>query len=114
VADVARVAEAVARLAPDTVVVIGPDHFHANFYDVMPPFVLQAPFSADHLGSGPGQGLAGGLLDCIGRRGLRGQGRQLVSGGGRRDRRVGAGPVRHRPKARWRPARCRLRGQPRR
>jgi 2,3-dihydroxyphenylpropionate 1,2-dioxygenase len=40
VADVARVAEAVARLAPDTVVVIGPDHFHANFYDVMPPFVL--------------------------------------------------------------------------
>ena len=20
--------------------VIGPDHFHANFYDVMPPFVL--------------------------------------------------------------------------
>ena len=27
-------------LAPDAVVVIGPDHFHANFYDVMPPFVL--------------------------------------------------------------------------
>ncbi|WP_113699888.1 2,3-dihydroxyphenylpropionate 1,2-dioxygenase [Nonomuraea lactucae] len=39
-ADAARVAEAVARLAPDAVVVIGPDHFHANFYDVMPPFVL--------------------------------------------------------------------------
>ena len=33
-------ASAVARLAPDAVVVIGPDHFHANFYDVMPPFVL--------------------------------------------------------------------------
>ena len=40
VADVERVAAAVARLAPDAVVVIGPDHFHANFYDVMPPFVL--------------------------------------------------------------------------
>ena len=39
-ADTARVAAAVARLAPDAVVVIGPDHFHANFYDVMPPFVL--------------------------------------------------------------------------
>jgi 2,3-dihydroxyphenylpropionate 1,2-dioxygenase len=39
-ADAARVAEAVARLAPDAIVVIGPDHFHANFYDVMPPFVL--------------------------------------------------------------------------
>ena len=39
-ADAARVARAVARLAPDAVVVIGPDHFHANFYDVMPPFVL--------------------------------------------------------------------------
>ena len=39
-ADAARVAEAVARLAPDAVIVIGPDHFHANFYDQMPPFVL--------------------------------------------------------------------------
>jgi 2,3-dihydroxyphenylpropionate 1,2-dioxygenase len=39
-ADAARVAAAAARLAPDAVVVIGPDHFHANFYDVMPPFVL--------------------------------------------------------------------------
>jgi 2,3-dihydroxyphenylpropionate 1,2-dioxygenase len=39
-ADAARVAEAVARLAPDAIVVIGPDHFHANFYDQMPPFVL--------------------------------------------------------------------------
>jgi 2,3-dihydroxyphenylpropionate 1,2-dioxygenase len=27
-------------LAPDAVVVIGPDHFHANFYDAMPPFVI--------------------------------------------------------------------------
>ncbi|MFC4948153.1 2,3-dihydroxyphenylpropionate 1,2-dioxygenase [Pseudonocardia sp. GCM10023141] len=40
VADTARVAAAVDRLAPDAVVVVGPDHFHANFYDVMPPFVL--------------------------------------------------------------------------
>jgi len=39
-ADAARVAAAVARLGQDAVVVIGPDHFHANFYDVMPPFVL--------------------------------------------------------------------------
>ncbi|TDV41001.1 2,3-dihydroxyphenylpropionate 1,2-dioxygenase [Actinophytocola oryzae] len=39
-ADADRVAKAVARLAPDAAVVIGPDHFHANFYDVMPPFVL--------------------------------------------------------------------------
>jgi len=39
-ADASRVAVAVRALAPDAVVVIGPDHFHANFYDVMPPFVL--------------------------------------------------------------------------
>ncbi|WP_411089095.1 2,3-dihydroxyphenylpropionate 1,2-dioxygenase [Streptomyces sp. 061-3] len=39
-ADAARVGQAVTRLAPDAVVVVGPDHFHANFYDVMPPFVL--------------------------------------------------------------------------
>ena len=39
-ADAARVAAAVAALAPDALVVIGPDHFHANFYDAMPPFVL--------------------------------------------------------------------------
>ncbi|HEX3828478.1 MAG TPA: hypothetical protein VHV82_14525 [Sporichthyaceae bacterium] len=39
-ADAGRVAQAVTRLAPDAVVVVGPDHFHANFYDVMPPFVL--------------------------------------------------------------------------
>jgi 2,3-dihydroxyphenylpropionate 1,2-dioxygenase len=38
--DSARVREAVARLAPDAVVVVGPDHFHGNFYDVMPPFIL--------------------------------------------------------------------------
>ena len=38
--DAERVRTAVGRLAPDAVVVIGPDHFHANFYDVMPPFVL--------------------------------------------------------------------------
>ena len=39
-ADAARVAEAVARLEPDAIVAIGPDHFHANFYDLMPPFLL--------------------------------------------------------------------------
>jgi 2,3-dihydroxyphenylpropionate 1,2-dioxygenase len=39
-ADAARAAAAVAALAPDAMVVIGPDHFHANFYDAMPPFVL--------------------------------------------------------------------------
>jgi 2,3-dihydroxyphenylpropionate 1,2-dioxygenase len=39
-ADAARVATAVAALVPDAIVVIGPDHFHANFYDQMPPFVL--------------------------------------------------------------------------
>jgi len=39
-ADADRVAKAVTELAPDAVVVIGPDHFHANFYDVMPPFVV--------------------------------------------------------------------------
>jgi 2,3-dihydroxyphenylpropionate 1,2-dioxygenase len=39
-ADAMRVGAAVATLAPDAVVVIGPDHFHANFYDLMPPFVL--------------------------------------------------------------------------
>ena len=38
--DAQRVAAAVAALAPDALVVIGPDHFHANFYDAMPPFVL--------------------------------------------------------------------------
>ena len=36
----ARAADAVRALAPDAVVVIGPDHFHANFYDLMPPFAL--------------------------------------------------------------------------
>ena len=39
-ADAATVATAVAALAPDALVVIGPDHFHANFYDAMPPFAL--------------------------------------------------------------------------
>jgi 2,3-dihydroxyphenylpropionate 1,2-dioxygenase len=39
-ADASRVATAVGALVPDALVVIGPDHFHANFYDVMPPFVL--------------------------------------------------------------------------
>jgi 2,3-dihydroxyphenylpropionate 1,2-dioxygenase len=39
-ADANRVRRAVSRLRPTAVVVIGPDHFHANFYDAMPPFVL--------------------------------------------------------------------------
>src|SRR6201994_1979899 len=39
-ADAAPVATRVAQLNPDAVVVIGPDHFHANFYDQMPPFAL--------------------------------------------------------------------------
>src|ERR1700761_2348505 len=39
-ADAARVAAAVRGLRPDAAVVIGPDHFHGNFYDAMPPFVL--------------------------------------------------------------------------
>jgi len=39
-AGTARVAVAARALAPDAVVVIGPDHFHANFYDAMPPFLL--------------------------------------------------------------------------
>ena len=39
-ADARRVRRAVEHLAPDAIVVIGPDHFHGNFYDVMPPFVL--------------------------------------------------------------------------
>ncbi|MEV6238804.1 2,3-dihydroxyphenylpropionate 1,2-dioxygenase [Lentzea sp. NPDC051838] len=38
--DADRVRRAVEALAPDAIVAIGPDHFHANFYDVMPPFVL--------------------------------------------------------------------------
>lgn len=33
---------AVEAARPDALVVIGPDHFHANFYDVMPPFVIGA------------------------------------------------------------------------
>jgi len=55
-ADADRVAAAVTELAPDAVVVIGPDHFHAAFYDLMPPFVLgveQATGFGD-FGSRPG------------------------------------------------------------
>ena len=39
-AEAARLSRAVAQLAPDAVVVIGPDHFHVNFYDAMPPFLI--------------------------------------------------------------------------
>jgi 2,3-dihydroxyphenylpropionate 1,2-dioxygenase len=38
--DTIRVADAVQALAPDAIVVVGPDHFHGSFYDVMPPFVI--------------------------------------------------------------------------
>ncbi|MCE0764600.1 2,3-dihydroxyphenylpropionate 1,2-dioxygenase [Pseudonocardia kujensis] len=40
IADAERVRRAVEKLDPDAVVVIGPDHFHANFYDVMPSFIV--------------------------------------------------------------------------
>jgi 2,3-dihydroxyphenylpropionate 1,2-dioxygenase len=71
-ADAARVAAAVAALAPDALVVIGPDHFHANFYDVMPPFVLGVE-SAEAFGdfgsrSGPlpvAAGLAWSIRDAL-------------------------------------------------
>lgn len=38
--DVERAAEAVKQLAPDIVVLVGPDHFHGAFYDQMSPFVI--------------------------------------------------------------------------
>jgi 2,3-dihydroxyphenylpropionate 1,2-dioxygenase len=55
-ADVSRVAAAVAALAPDAVIVIGPDHFHGSFYDVMPPFILgvEAAEGFGDFGSRPG------------------------------------------------------------
>jgi 2,3-dihydroxyphenylpropionate 1,2-dioxygenase len=40
VAGVRRIHETVAALAPDAVVVFGPDHFRNFFYDVMPPFCI--------------------------------------------------------------------------
>jgi 2,3-dihydroxyphenylpropionate 1,2-dioxygenase len=54
----ARVARAVAELSPDALVVIGPDHFHGNFYDVMPPFVLGVE---EAVGFGDFQSTAGPL-----------------------------------------------------
>lgn len=45
-ADAARARRAVEALAPDAIVVIGPDHFHGNCYDVMPPFVLGVEHAA--------------------------------------------------------------------
>ncbi|WP_439380979.1 2,3-dihydroxyphenylpropionate 1,2-dioxygenase [Amycolatopsis lexingtonensis] len=45
-ADAAVVRRAVEALAPDAIVVVGPDHFHGNFYDVMPPFVLGVEHAA--------------------------------------------------------------------
>jgi 2,3-dihydroxyphenylpropionate 1,2-dioxygenase len=55
-ADAARTAAAVARLAPDAIVVVGPDHFHANFYDAMPPFVfgVEEAVGFGDFGSRPG------------------------------------------------------------
>jgi 2,3-dihydroxyphenylpropionate 1,2-dioxygenase len=38
----AVLSRAVETARPDVLVVIGPDHFHANFYDVMPPFLIGA------------------------------------------------------------------------
>jgi 2,3-dihydroxyphenylpropionate 1,2-dioxygenase len=64
-ADASRVAAAVAALAPDVLVVIGPDHFHANFYDAMPPFVLgvdEADAFGD-FGSRSGWSIRDGLAD---------------------------------------------------
>jgi 2,3-dihydroxyphenylpropionate 1,2-dioxygenase len=40
VAGVRDVRNAVAALAPDAVIVFGPDHFRNFFYDVMPPFCI--------------------------------------------------------------------------
>ena len=56
-ADAALAAKAVNDLRPDAVVVIGPDHFHANFYDVMPPFVVgvESAVGCGDFGSTPGQ-----------------------------------------------------------
>ena len=55
-ADAARVRDAVARLAPDAVVVSGPDHFHGSFYDLMPPFAIgvEAATGFGDYGSTPG------------------------------------------------------------
>jgi 2,3-dihydroxyphenylpropionate 1,2-dioxygenase len=36
----ATLRRAVEVARPDVLAVIGPDHFHANFYDVMPPFLI--------------------------------------------------------------------------
>jgi 2,3-dihydroxyphenylpropionate 1,2-dioxygenase len=76
-ADARRVAEAVSTLQPDAVVVIGPDHFHANFYDVMPPFVVgveEADGFGDY-GSTPGplkvqSGLAWSVYEGLADRGF--------------------------------------------
>jgi len=54
--DAERVRRAVDELSPDAAVVVGPDHFHANFYDVMPPFVLgvESATGFGDFGSTPG------------------------------------------------------------
>lgn len=55
--DARRVRDAVARLEPDAVVVIGPDHFHGAFYDLMPPFTIgvESAVGFGDYGSTPGE-----------------------------------------------------------
>lgn len=63
-ADAARVRDAVEALAPDAVVVIGPDHFHSHFYDVMPPFTVGVEQATGFGDFGSAEGplpIAGGL-----------------------------------------------------
>jgi 2,3-dihydroxyphenylpropionate 1,2-dioxygenase len=57
-ADTVRVASAVAALRPDVVIVIGPDHFHGHYYDLMPPFAIGVE---DVEGFGDFDSLAGSL-----------------------------------------------------
>ncbi|WP_432835638.1 2,3-dihydroxyphenylpropionate 1,2-dioxygenase [Dactylosporangium sp. CA-092794] len=75
-ADAARLARATAALAPDAIVVIGPDHFHANFYDQMPPFVLgvEEAIGFGDYGSTPGPLPVAGELAWSIRDGLAGAG----------------------------------------
>jgi 2,3-dihydroxyphenylpropionate 1,2-dioxygenase len=76
-ADAARAASAVAALAPDALVVIGPDHFHGSFYDAMPPFVLgvESAEAFGDFGGRPGplpvaSGLAWAIRDALARDGF--------------------------------------------
>src|ERR1700727_923458 len=75
-ADPRRVAAAVAALAPDAIIVIGPDHFHGSFYDLMPPFAIgvEAADGFGDYGSLPGPLPVAGDLAWTGRDGLAGAG----------------------------------------